>query len=136
VLFHTYVPHKLIPEFIRESYIGIGPLRLSPVNYYTIPTKILEYFACGKPVVSSPLSRDILTDESTGFVVKDVSPRNIAEKLSILIEDEKLTYHMGKNARQLAVERFDWKRIIDQIEKEIRTFESHRPSLKKGIEQY
>lgn len=125
VIFHRHVPYKLIPQFIRESYIGIGPLRLSPVNYYTIPTKILEYFACGKPVVSSPVSRDILTDESTGFLVRDVSPRNIAEKLSILIEDEKLTHNMGKNARQLAVERFDWKRIIDQIEKEIRTFSSH-----------
>jgi len=126
VIFTGYVPHKLIPEFIRESYIGIGPLRLSPVNYYTIPTKILEYFACGKPVVSSPVSKDILTDEFTGFAVKDVSPRNIAEKLSILIDDEKLTRDMGKNARQLVVERFDWEKIIDQIAKEIRNLEPHR----------
>lgn len=125
VIFYGNVPYKLIPEFIRESYIGIGPLRLSSINYYTIPTKILEYFACGKPVVSSPVSKDILTEESTGFVVKDVSPRNIAEKLSIMIDDEKLTHDMGKNARQLAVERFDWEKIIDQIEKEIRNLEPH-----------
>ncbi len=126
VTFYGHVPYRLIPGFIKESYIGIGPLRLSPINYYTIPTKILEYFACGKPVVSSPVSKDILTDESTGFVVKDVSPRNIAEKLSIMIDDEKLTHDMGKNARQLVVERFDWERIIDQIEEEIRTLEPYR----------
>ena len=132
VIFHGHVPYKLIPEFIRESYIGIGPLRLSPINYYTIPTKILEYFACGKPVVSSPVSKDILIDESTGFVVKDVSPRNIAEKLSIMIEDEKLTREMGKNARQLVIERFDWERIIDQIEDEIRTLEPYRFSPRSG----
>jgi len=126
VTFYGHVPYKLVPEFIKESYIGIGPLRLSPINYYTIPTKILEYFACGKPVVSSPVSKDILTDEYTGFVTKDVSPRNIAEKLSIMIDDERLTHNMGKNARQLVVERFDWERIIDQIDKEIRNLEPHK----------
>jgi len=128
VIFYRHIPYKLIPQFIRESYIGIGPLRLSPINNYTIPTKIIEYFACGKPVVSSPVSKDILIDKSTGFVVKDVSPRNIAEKLSFMIEDEKLTHDMGKKARQLVVERFDWEKIIDQIEKEIRTLEPHRIS--------
>ena len=126
VTFYRHIPHELIPQFIRESYIGIGPLYLSPINYYTIPTKMIEYFACGKPVVSSPVSKDILIDKSTGFVVKDVSPRNIAEKLSILIEDEKLTHDMGKKARQLVVERFDWARIIDQIDDEIRTLEPYR----------
>jgi glycosyltransferase involved in cell wall biosynthesis len=126
VTFYGYVPYKLVPEFIKESYIGIGPLRLSPINYYTIPTKMLEYFACGKPVVSSPVSKDILTDESTGFIIKAVSPRNIAEKLSIMIDDERLTRDMGKSARQLVVERFNWERIIDQIDKEIRNLEPHR----------
>jgi len=126
VIFYRHIPHKLIPQFIRKSYIGIGPLHLSPINYYTIPTKIIEYFACGKPVVSSPVSKDILIDKSTGFVVKDASPKNIAEKLSFMIEDEKLTHDMGKKARQLVVERFDWERIIDQIEDEIRTLEPHR----------
>ncbi len=126
VIFYRHVPYQSIPQFVRESYLGVGPLRLSSINYYTIPTKILEYFACGKPVVSSPVSRDILADESTGFVVKEVSPRNIAEKLSIMIEDEKLTHSMGKKARDLVVERFDWEKIIDQIDKEIRTLGPHR----------
>lgn len=126
VTFHRYVPHKLLPGFIRAAYVGIGPLRLSPANYYTIPTKIVEYSACGKPVISSPVSKDVLRDESTGFVVKEVSPKNVAEKLSILLENERLTRDMGKNARQLVIERFEQQRIIDEIEREIQSLESHR----------
>jgi len=126
VTFHRYIPHELIPEFIKGAYITVGPLCLSPINYYTIPTKILEYFACGKPVVSSPVSKDILMDESTCLVVREVTPESIAEKFSVLIEDERLAAEMGRNARRMIVERFDWERVIDRIEKEIGDLESHR----------
>jgi len=126
VTFHRYVHHDLIPEYIRDAYATVGPLRLSLINRYTIPTKLLEYFACGKPVVSSQVSRDILINGFNGFVVKKTTPENIAEKLSVLIEDEKLTAQMGKNARQLVVEKYDWEKIITQIEKEIRDVESYR----------
>jgi glycosyltransferase involved in cell wall biosynthesis len=126
VTFYRHVPHKLIPEFIRKAYVGVGPLRLSPINCYTIPTKILEYFACGKPVVSSPVSKDILVNESTGLVVKDATPKVIAKQFSRLLEDEKLARRMGRNARKLVVKRFDWEKIMSQIEKEIQEIESHR----------
>lgn len=126
VTFHKHVPHELIPNFIREAYITVGQLGLSPINSYSIPVKILEYFACGKPVVSAPVSRDILIDGFTGLVVRNPTPKNIAEKFSIMIEDEKLMAQMGKNARQLIVERFDWDKIIDRIEKEMKLIELRR----------
>lgn len=126
VTFQRFVPHERVPEFIRAAYVTVGPLCISPINYYTIPTKLLEYFACGKPAVSSPVSKDILIDGFNGFVVNEATPKNIAEKLSILLEDEKLANEMGKSARQLVADKFDWERVIDQIEVEIRCLESRR----------
>lgn len=126
VKFHKYVPHKLIHKFINDAYITVGPLCASPINNFTIPTKILEYFACEKPVVSSPLSEDILIDGFTGYALKEITPKNIAEKFTILFEDEKLVAELGRNARQLVLEKFEWERVIDRIEKEIQDFEPHR----------
>jgi len=100
VTFHKHVPHELIPNFIREAYLTVGQLGLSLINSYGIPVKILEYFACGKPVVSAPASRDILIDGFTGLVVRNPTPKNIAEKFSIMMEDEKLMAKMGKNHKQ------------------------------------
>lgn len=119
VAFYRYVPHNLVPKFIRGAYLTVGPLRFSPINAFTIPTKILEYFACGKPVVSSPVSKDILIDGFNGYVIEDSTPKRIAEKLSVLMEDEGLVARLGKNARQLVEQRFDWMKIIDSLEKEI-----------------
>jgi len=125
VTFCRHVPHELIPQFIRKAYVCVGPLRLSPINYYTIPTKILEYFACGKPVVSSPVSRDVLIDGFTGLVVRDVTPKVIAKKFSRILEDEKLAERMGRNARKLVVEKFDWEEVISRIEGELLDIEAH-----------
>ena len=123
--FRGYIAHESLPKAIRNAYITVGPLLPTPANYYAIPTKVLEYFACGKTVVSSELSRDILIDGRTGLVVKAATPESIAEKLSDLIYDEKLTKTLGRNARQLVEEKFDWEKIIDKLEKELQDVVSY-----------
>jgi glycosyltransferase involved in cell wall biosynthesis len=119
VVFLSFVSHEHMPNFIRDAYITVGPLRQSPINHYTIPTKLLEYFACGKATVSVKVSRDVLIDGFNGFIIEKVSPESVAEKLRILIEDEQLAETLGKNGRQLVLERFDWEKIIDAFEKEL-----------------
>lgn len=117
VEFKSYVPHESLPKVIQKAYVTVGPLRPSAANYYTIPTKNLEYFACGKTIVSTEVSEDILIDGQTGLVLRTTTPESIAQKLSNLIEDEKLTKSLGKNARQLVEEKFDWEKVIDNFEK-------------------
>ncbi len=123
--FQGYIAHDSLPEVIRNAYITVGPLLPTPANYYSIPTKVLEYFACGKTIVSFELSRDILIDGRTGLVVKETTPESIAEKLSNLIYDEKLTETLGRSARQLIEEKFDWEKIIDKLEKELQNVVSY-----------
>jgi len=117
VVFHRYVTHELIPSFIRASYLTVGPLNPTPIIHYTIPTKILEYFACGKTTVSCRVSRDILIPWETGLVVEKSNPENISESLTILLNDEKLTTEMGKKARLLVEKKYDWSRVMDTFEK-------------------
>lgn len=126
VVFHKYIPHKLLPKFIRHAYATLGPLRACLPNYYTIPTKILEYFACGKATLSTKVSEDILKDGRTGIVLKSTSVKSITDALVMLMEDEKLTMMLGKNALKLVLEKFDWENIIDQFEKEMISIESHK----------
>jgi len=124
VTFHKFVPHDSIPEFIRKSYATLGPLRPCLPNYYTIPTKILEYFACGKTTVSTRVSQDILVNGRTGIVLRSTSVKDIANSILTLVEDEKLTASLGKNARLLIEKNFTWEKTIDILEKEIERFGS------------
>ena len=76
-------------------------------------------------MVSTEVSEEILIDGHTGLVLRTTTPENIAGKLSSLIEDEKLTTSLGKKARQLVAEKFDWEKIIDNLEKELQEVVSH-----------
>lgn len=121
VVFHRYVSHGGIPDFIRKAYLAIGPLTPTPIIHYTIPTKILEYFACGKPVVSCKVSSDVLLPGETGLVVEKSDPESISESLTTLLLNEKLAARIGNNARLLIEEKYDWSIVIDAFEKEIET---------------
>ncbi len=79
----------------------------------------LEANACGLPVVAAdhPLGIDkrLILDGKTGFFVK-LSPENIAEKIRLLLRDEKLRNSMGADAVKFS-QNYDWERIVDLLEK-------------------
>lgn len=60
-----------LPKHICESKIAIAPLDTQMKNtQYAIPTKILEYMACGTPVITDdmPATREIIVDRITGYL--------------------------------------------------------------------
>ena len=79
----------------------------------------LEANACGLPVIAvdHPLGIDkrLILSGKTGFFV-ELSPDAIAEKIKLLLSDEKLRSQMKANAIEFA-QRYDWKKITDEIEK-------------------
>jgi glycosyltransferase involved in cell wall biosynthesis len=49
------VPHKALPEHLREADALIIPYKLTPFTQGTFPAKTYESLATGKPVVATPL---------------------------------------------------------------------------------
>ncbi|HET9796318.1 MAG TPA: glycosyltransferase [Thermoanaerobaculia bacterium] len=47
--------HAEIPRLLSEANVAIIPFVVSPVTAFVSPIKLYEYFAAGKPVVSSPM---------------------------------------------------------------------------------
>lgn len=77
---------------------------------------ITEAMACGLPAVSFTCPsgpRDIINDEEDGLLVENGNIKQLAEKISYLIENEELRKEMGKKAR-INVERFKIENIAKQ----------------------
>jgi glycosyltransferase involved in cell wall biosynthesis len=77
---------------------------------------ILEAMASGTPVICSRLGGipEIVQHGVTGFLVE---PGNIAElraRLAQLLQDPILAARMGRNARDLVLERFTWRKCADR----------------------
>ncbi|MFW9794935.1 MAG: glycosyltransferase, partial [Candidatus Thorarchaeota archaeon] len=85
------IDHSGVPWFLSNSDVGIGPLRFSLENRMTIPMKLVEYMASSLPVISAPVSRDILIHNWNGLVTEDPSPESVADAICTVLSDDVLS---------------------------------------------
>ena len=80
-----------------------------------IPKVLIEAMACSKPIVTTnmPGCRDLVVQESNGLLVKPRNHIDLADALEKLIFDPKLCARMGRKGREIAVRKFDQKKIIN-----------------------
>ena len=85
-----------------------------------MPTKILEYLACQKPVLSTPLNgtKEILLNEEYGIIYS--TQEKFVSKLSGILDNESKLKEIGKNGFAYVTKNHDWnvlsKKMIDKLE--------------------
>lgn len=80
----------------------------------------LEAMASGKPVigVNEGGIKELIENNKTGFLLDDISPEIIAEKIDFLDSNKDMAKKMGEKGRIKARE-FDWKNLLSKFEKHI-----------------
>jgi glycosyltransferase involved in cell wall biosynthesis len=104
VKFTGFQPFNLIPQFINLSDICINPFRLTGATREIIPGKILQYLACGKPVLATPLPgmTTQLRGAQHGILYSQIS--KFAQNTIKLLKDKKLASELGRRGHQYVVE--------------------------------
>jgi len=117
IIFAGFVPD--ISEYYAASDIFVFP-----TAYEAFSLATLEAVASGLPILATRVNgtEELIKEGYNGFFIER-EPKNIAEKVSILIEDENLRKQMSKNARKTA-ENYSW----DEIAK--RTLEVYEEVVK------
>ena len=69
---------------------------------------------CATVVTDLPAMRDIIQNGKTALVVPQKDARLLAEKISLMIDDECLRQSLGRQGRHYVLERFDWEIITSQ----------------------
>lgn len=107
-----------IVRLYNESLITIA---LS--NLDTFGLVALESLACEVPVIAFNVAgyRETIMDGKTGYLV-DFEPKEIADKIRILIQNPKLQSKMGKAGRKWVEERWTWKKQIKNLEELLTRF--------------
>ena len=83
-----------------------------------LPNVILEAMAAGLPIVATRVGGipDIVKDGENGFLIDPKNPEQIAEKINLFLEDDKLREKISKNNKQKAKE-YSWESVIERLEK-------------------
>jgi len=82
-----FMPRSELVQHIGAADVCFASLRDTPNLQYAIPTKILEYLACGKPVLAalSGLFADLLRQENAAVVCPPGDPVALSEAILGLI---------------------------------------------------
>ncbi len=109
------IPFSQIIDYYSVCDAFILPRPKHIATEIASPTKFSEYCAIGKPVLVTDVgdAACLVRKYKCGFVVKDnqsLTLRNGLLALKSASKEERI--QMGINARKLAVEEFDWKKVI------------------------
>jgi glycosyltransferase involved in cell wall biosynthesis len=94
---------------IRGLDIGIMPLPNDEWAKGKCGLKVLQYMACGVPVVASPvgMNQEIIRDGDNGFLA--TKDDEWLEKLTLLLRDEALRRKLGREGRKMVEDRYSLK---------------------------
>lgn len=111
--------NKLLKE---EQYIELysnASVFACPSIYEPFGIINLEAMACKTPVVASAVGgiKEVVVEGETGFFVEPAKPKQLAEKVNILLANKELAEKFGENGRKRVEKYFDWKMIARQTKK-------------------
>lgn len=114
--------------YLRDADIGV--LLSAACFKEGISNSIMEYMACGLPVVCSDSggNHELVIDGKTGFVIPSENVDSFIEKLLFLKDHPRIAYKMGKAGYDRLISLFSIERMISEYEALYTTLLSKRDS--------
>jgi glycosyltransferase involved in cell wall biosynthesis len=105
------VPYPEALEWISRAAVGMIAYQSVPQYRECLPTKVLEYMAAGIPVVAAdvPANRNIIERANCGFLVEPGDPREYAEAMIYLLDEQDKAEQLGDNGRRAVLTQYDWR---------------------------
>jgi glycosyltransferase involved in cell wall biosynthesis len=115
IFFTGFISQHDVPKYIALADLCINPFQINNITENILPTKILEYFSCKKPVLSTPLKGtiDLLPSEKYGIIYIELE--NFVQKLLQLLKNKQKLSQLGENGYQYVLKNHDWKEITSNL---------------------
>ncbi|MBD3322692.1 MAG: glycosyltransferase, partial [Chitinivibrionales bacterium] len=139
-----WVPHKEMVDYLmREAYVGLASYKKYFFSLALLsPTKILDYFAAGLPVIAPrlPTTEHIVHDRENGLFFEPENPESLAGAITEIFTDKKLYLQLCEGAR-LSAQEFSWEKRSEKLMKFIESVQNRpcpRPStsIRRSINDY
>jgi glycosyltransferase involved in cell wall biosynthesis len=110
-----FIGHKDISEIPR--YLAISEIFIRASRSEGLGSSFIEAMAAGVPIIATGIGgiTDFLKDGETGLQCKVNDPKDLAEKISMLLSDVELREKIASAGRAHVLERYDWSLISRQM---------------------
>jgi len=102
IRFVAQQPREKIPDYIAASDACLVLLKQSEVFETVIPTKMLEFMSCARPVILGVKgqAREILDRAQAGICIEPENPAALCDAVLRLRADAQLRFTLGGNGRE------------------------------------
>ncbi|MEI7811292.1 MAG: glycosyltransferase [Ignavibacteria bacterium] len=117
--------YRKISDTISDADVCLDLRPRTFVYKHSLPIKIFEYMACGKPFIFSdikPIRREMEAD-LYGFLVNPKKYDEITDCLIKYISDKELLLTHSKNARKKAEDDFNWEKLETRLISFVESFD-------------
>jgi glycosyltransferase involved in cell wall biosynthesis len=115
-----HVSINKVPLYINAGEICLAPFTLERNAQTGIsPIKIFEYMACSRPFITTRVETtydNLIEACHCGVLVPPNDTTALAAAVVKLLQNPKQRERMGQQGRRIAVERYSWAKIAEQIE--------------------
>jgi colanic acid biosynthesis glycosyl transferase WcaI len=108
IQFLSQQPREQIPAYVSAADLCLVMLKKTELFKTVIPTKLLEYMACERPVVVAVdgQARQIVEEAGGGVFVEPENNKALVKAILDLAEDSERRQQMGASGRQYIVSKF------------------------------
>lgn len=114
---HVIFDSRYIPITSIGSLMQLATVVGYPYHSSSQSGSLQVAYTFGRPVVATAVGglSEIVEDGKSGFLVPPKAPRELAEKIILLLDSPELAAQMGRYARELSETRYGWGPIAEQI---------------------
>ncbi len=108
-----------VSEEEKKDAFDACDLLVVPSRYDSFGIVYLEAWKCGKPVIGAKVGAipEVIEEDRDGLLVEFGDVEELASKISYLLGRTDLRREMGETGRKKVIERFNWEKNIEIIEK-------------------
>lgn len=107
------IPNEKVPEILNKMDIFVAP----SIANESFGVAVVEAMACEVPVIVTEVDgfKEVVEANVTGYIVKKGDINSISDTLKKLISNNNLREKMGKDARKRVLEKFDWRKNVENM---------------------
>ena len=105
-----------IPAYIAASDVCLVPLKKTELFKTVIPTKMLEFMSCARPVILGVdgQARQVLEEANAGLVIEPENPGELASAIRYLAANSRFAEELGRRGRDYVVRNFSRDQTADK----------------------
>ena len=125
-----FQPYEMMPQYINIADICINPFQINDTTRDIMPGKILQYLACGKPVIATPLPgmKAVITGEEKGVVYSEID--EFGMRTIELLRNEEKRKTLGESGLMYIKINHEWNEIAHKLEEKLIYEINHQDYIK------